>query len=561
MSPAPARVVSSHRAVVLNHPSRCQAARTRRSGDVSRLTLLLVLAFTLAPSIALASPQRDDLKARRMRVMEKLGPKTLAIFWSAATRVYSLDVDYEYRQDSNLLYLTGITQPDTILVLMPGNASRQEILFIREANARREHWEGHSLTPDEATAQSGIATVYRVGEFESFISAMLSQRSVRGDESEYERFFSALDAGRARIAALLEPRTSVTGPVGPVREFAAGLRDRFFGFTVVDATRILYELRQIKTPFEQEIMRKSVAISSEAHRAGMKAAAPGRYEYEVEAAVEEVYLRNGAMSWGYPSIVGSGPNATILHYNRSSRRMQNGDLLLVDAAANYEGYTGDITRTYPVTGTFSREQRELYEIVLAAQDAGIREARVGIQPDRVQAACDKVIRAGLLKLGLITDPDGTQFKIWSTHGVLHHIGIDVHDVNTPGPLQAGMTFVIEPGIYIREAALETLPRTPENLAFIEKVRLAVAKYRDIGVRVEDSFLLTATGLERLSEGVPRTVDEIERFMKTGGLRPKTGGASPLAARLLGVRQALLGRTPSRPANWFSQAARRRDVLS
>ena len=447
--------------------------------------------------------------------MDKLGPDALAIFWSAPARVYSLDVDYEYRQDSNLLYLTGIDQEETALVLMPGNETRKEILFIREADVRREHWEGHSLTPAEASAQSGIQAVLGVREFEPFIAATFSRRAVSGNEAEYARFFEALAQGRARLALLLERQTNLSEPLGPVTSFAARLRDRFFGFSVEDASPILHGLRQIKTAYEQDVLRKSVAISSEAHRAGMKAAAPGKYEYEVEAAIEEVYLRNGAMSWGYPSIVGSGPNATILHYNKSSRRMEAGDLLLVDAAANYQGYTGDITRTYPVDGTFSREQRELYEIVLAAQNAGMKAARRGARASDVQGACDEVLRAGLARLGLVTEPTGQQFKVWSTHGVLHYIGMDVHDVSVRRELGEGMAFVIEPGIYIREAALDNLPQTPENAAFIAKVRPVVQKYRDIGVRVEDSFLLTASGLERLSAQVPRTIDEIQAFMKDG----------------------------------------------
>jgi Xaa-Pro aminopeptidase len=288
---------------------------------------------------------------------------------------------------------------------------------------------------------------------------------------------------------------------------------------VKDASPVLAELRQIKTPYEQEIIRKSALISSEAHKAGMRAAAPGKFEYEVEAAIEEVYLRNGAMSWGYPSIVGSGPNATILHYEKSSRQMQAGEVLLVDAAANYQGLTVDITRSYPISGHFSPAQRELYEIVYAAQEAGIKAAKIGARPQDIQNACDEVLRAGLFKLGLVTEATGTQFKIWSTHGVTHWIGLDVHDVGVRGkPLAAGMTFVIEPGIYIREAALDDLPKTPANAAFASAVRAAVQKYKNIGIRIEDSFLLTDTGLEQLSRGVPRTVEEVERFLGSKGTR-------------------------------------------
>jgi Xaa-Pro aminopeptidase len=321
------------------------------SGRMRKAALVpLVSALLFAPAVVRAGPLQDDLRARRARVMERLGPDAIAIFWSAPTRVYSRDVDYEYRQDSNLLYLTGIDQEETMLVLMPGNATRREILFIREADARREHWVGHSLTPAEATAQSAIETVMRTPQFEPFVAAMFSKRGMRGDGNEYSRFFQALADSRARLALVVEPQTDLSSPPGPAAEFAGRLRDRFFGFSVQDATPILHELRQIKSAYEQDVLRKSVAISSEAHREGMQTAVPGAYEYEVEAAIEAVYLRSGAMSWGYPSIVGSGPNATILHYSRSSRKMEPGDLLLVDAAANYQGYTGDITRTYPVNG-------------------------------------------------------------------------------------------------------------------------------------------------------------------------------------------------------------------
>ena len=468
--------------------------------DFLRRTVLAAACLLVAAAAA-AGPLQDDLKARRARAMERLGPDALAIFWSAPERVYSADVNYEYRQDSNLLYLTGIDQEETILVLMPGNAARNEILFIREADARREHWNGHSLTPGEASEQSGITAVLTLNQFEGVVAAALSNR---------ERPLTTL-------SLLLEPQRNLTDPPGPTRQFAAKMRERFFGFQVKDATPVLNELRQIKTPYEQDVMRKSALISSEAHKAGMRAAAPGKYEYEVEAAIEEIYLRSGAMSWGYPSIVGSGPNATILHYNKSSRQMKAGDLLLVDAAANYQGLTADITRTYPVNGRFTPEQRELYEIVYAAQEAGIKAARIGARTQDIQSACDEVLRAGLVKLGLVTEASGTQFKIWATHGVTHWIGHDVHDVGVRGkPLAAGMTFVIEPGIYIRESALENLPKTAENLAFAAKVRPAVQKYKDIGVRLEDSFLLTETGLENLSRTVPRTLEEVERFMAGRG---------------------------------------------
>ena len=488
--------------------------RVRRAAQLTYTTMGVLLVSALAAVSAATGSLQDDLKARRSRTMERLGPDAMAILWSAPPRVYSTDVNYEYRQESNLLYLTGIDQEETILVLMPGNETRKEILFVREADARREHWNGHSLTPAEATAASGIQTVMTMNQFEPFIASVFSKRAGAGSPTEYAHYFQALTDGRAKVSVLLEPVVDLSEPPGPVRQFVSRLRERFFGFTVQDAAPILAELRQIKTTYEQDVLRRSVEISSEAHRAGMRAARAGKHEYEVEAAIEEVYLRNGAMSWGYPSIVGSGPNATILHYEKSSRKMEPGDLLLVDAAANYQGLTGDITRTYPIDGKFTPVQRDIYEIVYAAQQAGEKAARIGGQPREIQAACDEVLRAGLVRLGLVTDPSSMQFKIWSTHGVTHWIGMDVHDVGVPRrPLDAGMAFTIEPGIYIREAALNDLPKTPENAAFIEKVKPMVVKYKNLGVRIEDSYLLTAAGLERLSKSVPRSVDEVEGFLR------------------------------------------------
>jgi Xaa-Pro aminopeptidase len=478
---------------------------------VGRVVLSLLVLLPAHP--LLADPLRDDLAARRAQLMDQLGPDTLAIFWSAPTRVYSHTVNYEYRQDSNLLYLTGIAQEDTILVLMPGNTTRREILFISEADPRREHWDGHLYTPEEATARSGITTVMRTGQFEGFIAAMFSQRPMGGDAGEYATFFRALEEGRARLGVPLEPQTDLSSPPGTVRQFAQRLRERFFGFNVFDAAPLVHGLRQVKTPYEQDVLRRSVAISNEAHQNGMRAAAPGRYEYEVEAEIEATYLRNGAMSPGYPSIVGSGPNATILHYTASGRQMQDGELLLVDAAANFQGYTGDITRTYPVSGAFTREQRDIYQVVYDAQQAGEQAAVAGARASDVQAAAEAVLRDGLLRLGLVTDAKGNQFRTWVTHGFHHWIGMDVHDVGPRNrPLEPGMAFVIEPGIYIREQALDALPRTPDNLAFIEKVRPVVQRYRNIGVRIEDSYLLAASGLERLSATVPRTIEEIEAFL-------------------------------------------------
>lgn len=477
------------------------------------------LILLLCTPLAHASELSDDLAARRARVMERIGPAGMLILWSAPVRNYSLDVSYEYRQDSNLYYLTGLLQDDTMLVLMPGNATRKEILFIRDRNPVREHWSGRLLSHEEAVARTGIKTVLWESQFEPFVAAMLGRRAADPiDEKEASAFFDAIFAGHARIAIPFASN-GANDPLTRAEEFARRIRERFAGFETIDATPLLTSLRLIKTPYERNVLIKSLEISSEAQKAGMRAARPGAWEYEVEAAIEAVHRARGSVSASYPSIVGSGPNATILHYTESRRQMHSGELLLVDAAANYEYMSGDITRTYPVSGTFSPGQKELFTLVLQAQDDGMKAAVPGATIMDIHRKTVDVIKAGLLRLGLITDTSGEQYRIWYTHGACHYIGIDVHDVGDRNhPLEPGMSFVIEPGIYIRQEALDALPRTAANMALIQAVQPAVDKYKDIGIRIEDAFLLEEFGLRRLTSAAPRTIDEIEAFMRT---RPAT----------------------------------------
>ncbi len=476
--------------------------------------LITALLLALAPATGFGTELSDDLAARRARLMERFGPDAMIVLWSAPTRTYSLDVHYEYRQDSNLYYLTGMVQDETMLVLMPGNVARREILFVRDRDPQREHWQGRIMSRDEAAAHAGIATVLSTTQFEPFIAAMLSRRaSGPVDAIEAAAFFTALDAGRARVAMVLDA-AGLGDPLNQPQDAARRIRDRYAGFQVVDATGALTDLRLVKTHYEQKMMAKSLQISGDAQLAGMRAARPGAYEYEVEAAIEAVHRSRGAWSWAYPSIVGSGPNATILHYTESTRQMKAGELLLVDAACAFEYMAGDITRTYPVSGRFTQEQKDIYRVVLAAQDRAKAMIKPGVTFNDIQNAINDELKTGLLTLGLITDTSGDQFRMWATHNANHYIGLDVHDVGErTRPLEPGMMFVIEPGLYIRQAALDALPNTPENQALIEKIRPAVTRYADIGVRVEDAFVLEAAGLRSLTAAVPRTIEEIEEFMQ------------------------------------------------
>jgi Xaa-Pro aminopeptidase len=471
----------------------------------------------LLPAMLGAGELQDDLRGRRARLMQALGNDTVFVHWSAPRQTYSHDVEYEYRQDSDMLYLSGIDQDGTSLVLMPGNKAKRSILFVSDADPRREHWQGHLLSRQEAQDQSGVDEVRFASGLEPFLTGLMNgnppgQRLTEYD-GEYDAFFEALAAGRARLALVFGRRPGANEELTRPYDYAERMRQRVPGLTVVDATRIVWGLRQVKTPWERAALQRSTDVSADAHRAAMRATKPDRFEYEVEAALEKVYLERGAPSWGYPSIVGSGPNATILHYDRSRRRMKAGELLLIDAAAFAEGMTADITRAWPVNGKYSPAQAELWRLVLAAQEAGMKAAVPGNLTKDVEKAAEDVVKAGLLKLGLITDAASKQHRTWYTHGICHWIGLDVHDVGDyRRPLEPGMAFVIEPGLYIREQALDGLEDTPENRAFKEKVRPALARYKDIGVRVEDSFLLTETGLVRLSARVPRTLEEIESFM-------------------------------------------------
>jgi len=489
--------------------NRSKAARAAACAAVAVVALLYAQAGR-------ASELSDDLSARRARLMEQLGPETMLILWSAPVQRYSLDIDYEYRQDSNLYYLTGVTQEGTILVLMPGNETRREVLFIKDKDPIQEHWHGRTLTADEARARTGIASVLTTSQFDGFVSNLLGGHgSGPITDSEAARFFDALGSDRAKLAFAYDNGGGSEPAPAPV-QFANRIRERFHGFATTNVTGIFSDLRTVKTPYERSVLLKSVEISSDAQMAGMRAARAGAHEYEVKAAIEAVHRSRGAIGWSYPSIVGSGPNATILHYPDSERQMEAGELLLVDAACNYGYMAADITRTYPVNGTFSAPQKDIYRIVLQAQEDATKAAgRAGATLQDIHAATVEVIKAGLLKLGLITDAHGDQYRIWYTHGASHYIGIDVHDVgNRARPLQPGMAFTIEPGIYVRQSALDALPRTPENLAFIDRVQPAVRKYADIGVRIEDSFLIDDGGVRNLSAAVPKTIDAVEAFLRS-----------------------------------------------
>jgi Xaa-Pro aminopeptidase len=284
-----------------------------------------------------------------------------------------------------------------------------------------------------------------------------------------------------------------------------------------------------KSPYELRLMQHAVDISIEGHQRAQAVASRAKWEYEVEAELDYTYKRRNADNWGYPSIVGCGPNATTLHYEESQGRVRPGDLLLMDAAAEFEHYSADVTRTFPVSGKFTREQAEVYQIVLAAQEAAFRAVKPGAHLSDVHRAAAEVIKDGLLRLGLITERDSmAQNRVWFMHGTSHWLGMNVHDVSVRGDdrLDAGMVFTVEPGIYLRPDALDNLAKTPENEKFIAAVRPAFEKYKGIGVRIEDDVVVTADGYRNLSAALPRTIADIEAFMARAQKEVRVGLLPP-----------------------------------
>ena len=285
------------------------------------------------------------------------------------------------------------------------------------------------------------------------------------------------------------------------------------GYNIKNVAPIFADLRLRKSPLEIKLMQHAIDITTEAHERSWAAAGEAKWEYEVDAEVAYTFKLRNADHWGYPSIVGCGPNATTLHYIESQGQVKQGELMLMDVGAEYEHYTADVTRTFPVNGKFSPAQAEIYQIVYDAQEAGAKAARPGAVVSDVNRAATEVIKDGLLKLGLITDRNSNQYRTWFMHGTSHWLGMNVHDVGNFGAkLEPGMIFTNEPGIYVRPDALDNLKKTPENEKFIAAVRPAFEKYKSIGVRIEDDMLITPDGVKWMTEALPRKIADIEAFI-------------------------------------------------
>jgi Xaa-Pro aminopeptidase len=489
-----------------------------------------------------ASWQRDrvaDLSARRKAVMDQIGDHGILMLYAAEPRNYANDVDWPFRQENDFFYLTGLTQPGATLVLVPGGSKIRELIFLPPSNPVRESWTGHMLTPPEVREISGIPDVFDATQLNAFLSALIPRsrailtaganadsggrggRGGRGGDadpappaaaavnwtSEFEKPIEYVNKQEAQLYMILPTRPNDV-EYHREQEFAGKLASVGPGLAIKDAAAIFSALRRVKSPREIDILEHAVDITAEAFQRAYALAVPGTWEYEIQAQFEFTFLRRNA-HWGYPCIVGSGVNATTLHYETNKDRMKDGDLLLMDDAAEFDQYSVDVTRTIPVNGKFSKEQADIYRLVWDAQQAAIALVRSG-QPNTAPAgAANKVFKEGLFKLGLITDiGSDQQLRIWYNHGLSHGIGLNVHD---PGgrEFQPGMVVTIEPGLYIRPSALDNLPKTPENEKFIAAVRPAFEKYKGIGVRIEDDVLITTADPKVISAGIPSKLEDVE----------------------------------------------------
>ncbi len=455
------------------------------------------------PSILVTPPapkftdaeRHAELARRRAAVAAKMVDNSVLILFSAEPRLYTNDVDYVYRQENNLYYLTALKQAGATFVIEKRGGVVSETLYLPKRNPQFETWNGKMYSNEDAARVSGLKTIVASTERAAY----------------FDRLKAKTDAAIANVYLLIpnsERDSDGTREFRVESEFSKGLA----GYKVTNARPIFAELRQIKSPYELKLLQHAVDISMEAHTRTWATVGQASMEYEVQAEFEYVLRRRNADFWGYPSIVGCGPNATTLHYVESQGAVTKGSLLLIDAAAEYEHYTADVTRTFPVNGKFSKEQAEIYQIVYDAQEAAAKLTKPGATMAQLGAAATEVIKDGLLRLGLITDRNSQQYRIYYMHGLGHWIGMNVHDVGITGTLAAGMVFTNEPGIYVREDALDYLPDTPENRDFIAKVRPAFEKYKNIGVRIEDDLLVTPSGVEWMTAKLPRKLADIEAFI-------------------------------------------------
>ena len=428
-------------------------------------------------------PGPEFYQGRRAALRSQMPDSSLAILFSSPVRNRANDVDYPYHQNPNFFYLTGFTEADAMLLIarqpfFAFGKMTDEILFIAPKNSSREIWTGRMATMADAQSVSGISIVRTSTEF----------ASLPVSENDFTMIlYQSLPAG------VIDKRDEASDLFNLVEAFKNKFSYPPSNGDSFRLSKMLATLREVKEPEELILMKKAIQISCEGHRAMMETLKPGMHEYEVQAAGEYVFKKNGAEDVGYPSICGGSENACILHYITNRRPLKEGDLILLDMGAEYHGYTADITRTLPASGKFTPEQRIIYDIVKEAQDSAFSKCKPGQEFRDPHRAAVGVIMKRLLEIGIISIE--SDYSKYFMHGTSHYLGLDVHDAGSFSPLRAGNVITVEPGIYIAAGS----PCDP--------------KWWNIGIRIEDDVLITATGYENLSVACPVTADEIEAIMQ------------------------------------------------
>ncbi len=431
---------------------------------------------------------QKEFASRRRQLMRMMGENSIAILPAAPVVKRNRDVEYHYRPDSDFYYLTGFPEPEAVAVLIPGRSHAEYVLFCRERDAEKERWDGARAGHEGATESYGAEDAFPIGDLDDILPRMLEQR---------ERVFYAMgcnpDLDKRMSEWISQIRShSKSGVRGPLE------------FIALD--HYLHDMRLYKGRSEIKWMRSAAKISAQAHKRVMQACRPGQMEYQLEAEFIHECSRRGARYQAYPAIFGSGKNACVLHYISNNSELKDGDLLLVDAGCEYGFYASDITRTFPVNGVFTKPQKQMYELVLKAQEAAIEQVKPGNHWDAPHDAAVKVVTKGLVELGLLKGRVPTlikkeAYKEFYVHRTGHWLGIDVHDVGDykvdgqPRLLEPGMALTIEPGVYI--------PARSKGVA---------KKWWDMGIRIEDDVVVTKDGCDVLSKDAPKTVAEIESLM-------------------------------------------------
>ncbi len=424
---------------------------------------------------------------RRRLLMQLAGEQAILVLPAARERIRSRDTHYPYRQDSDFLYLTGFDEPEAVLVLVPGRKHGESILFCRERDPEREGWDGPRLGPEGVVDALGVDDAYPIADLDEILPGLLEGRA-----RVYYHLGRDADFDLTLIGWINRVRAQARQGAQPPHEF-------------LELGHLLDEMRLFKSADELRLMQRAADISVLAHRAAMRASQAGIHEYELQAEVERVFRQHAAEP-AYASIVGAGANACVLHYRANNAKSRDGQLVLIDAGAEYRGYAADITRTFPVNGRFSKEQRALHDLVCAAQAAALAQARPGIAYEAGHDAAVATLADGLLSLGLLKGKlksviAGGDYKRFYRHKTGHWLGLDVHDVGeyridgASRLLEPGMVFTVEPGLYIS--------RDDTSVP---------AKWRGIGVRIEDDVLVTATGHRVLTDALERSADEVEALM-------------------------------------------------